>query len=400
MNSGIKNKHILFVVENNSVPFDTRVWNEVKSAQKLFKNVSVICPQPKKESSYFKIIDDIKVYMYPNWIQGSGAVGLILEYFLSFLFISLFSIYVYLKSPYKIVHVANPPDFLSIIFFPYKLFEVKIIYDNHDLSPEVYLSKFGRKGIIYKILMLLERISYKISDSAITVNESFKSIVTKRYRIKGNKITIVRNGPKLDIVDAAIMDNKNNINIPLIGYVGIIDKQDDLGQLVSAIEYIVRKKKFNNFKMLIIGDGTDKKNIENLVKRKGLEKYFIFHGAEYNREKLYKLLHSTEICVDPQLYTNETRFMTAIKIMEYMAVGKPIIQYNTGEGRYSAGESSVYIKNNSTTDFGDAIIGLLKDKKKREYMGKLGRERIEKELQWAVQEKKLLNLYNSIFSKE
>jgi glycosyltransferase involved in cell wall biosynthesis len=390
-------KHILFVVENNPVPFDTRVWNEVKSIQKIYNNVSVICPKQRNETSHYKIIDNVKIYMYPNLIQGSSAIGLMLEYIIAYFFISIYALFLYVRIQFQIVHLANPPDFLSIIFFPYKLFNIKIIFDNHDLSPEVYMGKFGKKDIIYKILMLLERISYTISDYAITVNESFKSIVVNRYKINDEKITIVRNGPKLGIADEAIKNKKIKIKDHLIGYVGIIDKQDNLEQLVSSIDYIVRKRKYHDFKMLIIGDGTDRKNIENLIKRKGLENYFIFHGAEFNRNNLYQLLHDTEVCVDPQLCTKETKFMTAIKIMEYMAVGKPIVQYNIGEGKYTAGKASLYIENNDETVFADAIIELLGNKRKRDYMGKLGRIRVEKELQWAVQERKLLNLYYRIF---
>lgn len=148
--------------------------------------------------------------------------------------------------------------------------------------------------------------------------------------------------------------------------------------------------------MLIIGDGTARENIEELVKEKGLEDYFIFHGAEYNRNKLYRLLYETEACVDPLTYNEETKIGTAIKIMEYMAVGKPIVQYNIGEGMVTAGESSIYIRNNDKIAFGDAIIELLKNKKKRDVMGKIGRKRIEEKFQWAVQEKKLINLYYKV----
>ncbi len=398
MTDKIKTAHILFVVENNSVPFDTRVWNEATSIRKICNNVSVICPQPKNENRFFKVIDNIKVYMYPNWIQGSGATGLISEYILSFFFISIYSLFVFLKSPFQIVHLANPPDFLSIIFYPFKLLGLKIVYDIHDLSPDVYIGKFGSKDIIYKILMLLEKISCILSDYIITVNESFKSIIIDRQNINKNKITVIRNGPRLEIVDKALKKKKSKVSNHLIGYVGIIDKQDNLEQLVTSIEYIVKKRKYYDFKMLIIGDGTDRENIEYLVRNKGLKDYFIFHGAEYNRDKLYLLLSDTEVCVDSRLCTRETKVTTAIKIMEYMAVGKPIVQYNTGEGRYSAGDASLYVENNDACAFGDAIITLLKDKKKRESMGKIGRIRIEKELQWSAQEEKLIRLYRNIFN--
>lgn len=398
MKNSIKNKHVLFVVENNSVPFDTRVWNEARSIRKICDNVSVICPKPKDENSHYKVIDNIQIYMYPNFIQGSSPFGLIAEYIFAYLFISVYSFILYIRNPFHVVHLANPPDYLSIIYLPYKLFNVRIIFDNHDLSPELYIEKFSRKDLIYKVLMLLERISYTISDYAITVNESFKSIISKRYNINSNKITIVRNGPRLYIVKEAISNVKRKSKEHLVGYVGIIDNQDNLDELVLTVDYIVNKRNYHDFKMLIIGDGTARESIEELVKEKGLEDYFIFHGAEYNRNKLYRLLYETEVCVDPLTYNEETKILTAIKIMEYMAVGKPIVQYNIGEGMVTAGESSIYIRNNDKIAFGDAIIELLKNKKKRDVMGKIGRKRIEEKFQWAVQEKKLINLYYKVMS--
>lgn len=394
----INDKHVLLVVENSFVPLDSRVWNEAKSIRKICDNVTVLCHKDKRGSKYHKIIDDIDIYMYPNIIDGSGIYGLITEYIFAYLFISIYSLLIYIIKPFQVVHLANPPDFLSIIYFPFKLLNVKIIFDNHDLSPETYIAKFGRKDMFYKALLLLEKITYKLSDRIITVNESFKTIISKRKRKDKKLVIVVRNGPNLNVVKKSMKKRKNNIKENIIGYVGKIEKQDNLEKLVLSIEYIVKVKKYKNFKMLIIGDGTNKSHIEELVKQKGLSKFCIFHGPEYDRIKLYQLLASTKICVDPQIYSEESKIITAIKIMEYMAVGKPVIQYNNCEGRVTAGESSLYIPNNNEKVFGDVLVDLLKDKERRLKMGKNGLKRFRDLLQWEIQEKKLLCLYSEIFS--
>jgi len=398
MKNSIKNKHVLFVVENNSVPFDTRVWNEARSIRKICDNVSVICQKPRNESASFKIIDGIKIYMYPNPIQGSGVIGLIIEYIAAFFFISLYSLLIYIKTPYNIVHIANPPDFLSMIYFPYKLFNVKIIFDHHDPSPELFYSKFEKRGVLYKLMIILERISYKISDYVITVNDLCRKVTAERNKKKIRDIVVVSNCPNLP--EMKINEDKHNKNkgYYIIVYLGIIGKRDNLEKLVHSIEYIVIKKQFKNFRVLVIGDGPNLSNVKDLVNRKKLKPYFIFHGFEYDKKKLYSLLSTADICVDSEEYNEESKIATPIKIMEYMAVGKPIIQYNMGGGKSIAGRSSLYVQNNDEELFGDAILKLLADEKTREKMGKIGRKRIEEKFQWAVQEKKLINLYYKVMS--
>ncbi|TET98026.1 MAG: glycosyltransferase, partial [Candidatus Stahlbacteria bacterium] len=177
---------------------------------------------------------------------------------------------------------------------------------------------------------------------------------------------------------------------------GRIDKQDCLSKLVSSVEYMVKERSFRDFKVLIIGDGTDSARIEEIVIDRKLGEYFIFYGSEYNKENLFKILSSVDLCVDPQKESEVLNKSTPLKIMEYMALGKPIVQYDGTEGRFSAKGASLYIENNDEYAFGDAIIYLLNNEKKRKEMGEYGIKRVREFLQWDIQKKNLLKIYREV----
>ena len=392
-----KNPHILFVVENKQIPMDTRVLKEAKALEEEWLDVSIISPNFNKEKQYYKKIDNIEVFQYFSPLEGKSFVGILVEYSLAIFFILFKSIKIYFKKPFHIVHLANPPDFLILIFLPFKLLGVKILFDHHDLSPELFAEKFKKKNFPFKLLHAFEKISYKLADVIITTNKSIKSTCIKRNKVCESKVFIVKNGPDLN----EISFSKNKIDFKkgsnyLIGYVGNIDEQDSLEKLVKSVDYMVKKRNFDDFRVLIIGDGTNRLRIEEDIRSKNLQNYFIFHGFEYNRKKLFSLLSCTDICVEPRKESEISNKSTSIKIMEYMAIGKPIIQYDSIEGKISAGKAAIYIQNNNEEIFGDAIISLLKDEKKRKNMGEYGEKRVEKLLQWNIQKNKLLKIYQNL----
>jgi len=392
-----RKKHILFVVENNQIPMDTRVLKEAKALEEEGLEVSIICPDFKKEKKYYKKINNIEVFQYFCFSEGKSFIGILSEYLIAIFCILFNSIKIYLRKPFHIVHLANPPDFLIFLFLPFKLFGVKIIFDHHDLSPELFAEKFGNNNLLFNLLLAFEKISYKLADVVIVTNFSIKKTCIKRNKIPEIKTHIVRNGPDLN----EISSHKTKIDIKidsryLIGYVGNIDKQDSLEKLVNSVDYIINEKNFRDFRILIIGDGTDRVRIENEIKKKGLQNYFIFYGPEYNREKMFYLLSKIDVGVEPSKESKKFSKSTSIKVMEYMAVGKPIVQYDTEEGKFTAKNASLFIQNNDEKAFGDAIISLLTDEKKRKNMGKYGKERIKELLQWRIQKEKLLKIYQNL----
>jgi glycosyltransferase involved in cell wall biosynthesis len=104
--------------------------------------------------------------------EGSGALGYALEYSIAIFWETLFVWRVFFRLDFDVVHVNNPPDILFLVGGLFKvIFSKKLVFDHHDLCPELYEAKFGRKGLPFWILRRLERWSIKAADIVISTND-------------------------------------------------------------------------------------------------------------------------------------------------------------------------------------------------------------------------------------
>ena len=138
-------KRILLIVENEAVPFDRRMWNIAGALRDFGANVSVICPKFGTDCREEEVLEGITIYRYSTTFSDGSVFGYLREYATAFLKTSVLLQKVLVRQGgIDIVHVANPPD----IFWPLGLFirllGAKFIFDEHDLSPEAYLSRFNR----------------------------------------------------------------------------------------------------------------------------------------------------------------------------------------------------------------------------------------------------------------
>jgi len=156
-------RRILILVENLPSPFDRRVWQE---ATTLFSNgyqVSIICPTGKGCEKKYECIDGIHIYRYRLPMEAQGAVGYLLEYSLALFATFVLAWRVFLTRGFDVIQACNPPDLLFLIGGFFKLlFRKKFIFDHHDINPELYEAKFGRRDFFYHLMLRFER--YKWAD--------------------------------------------------------------------------------------------------------------------------------------------------------------------------------------------------------------------------------------------
>ena len=392
----VKRAHILFIVENNSVPFDRRVWHEACSARDFGYEVSVICPTDKRSYDNRSLIDGIRIYRHPCPIEGLKRWAMLFEYLNAFFWESLLALRLFMKRPFSVIHGANPPDHVFLIALAFKLAGVKFVFDHHDLTPETYVAKYGAKSVVYRILLWIERLSFKAANIVISTNESYKKIAIERGGKSDKDIVVVRNGPDVTIVSPPLPRPELLGGFRhLIGYVGVIGKQDGIENLLAVADYIVKKRQRRDIKFAVVGTGPNLKNLIRDAKAMALDGYVHFFGF-VSEELLLEILTASDICINPEFRNEFTDKSTMIKIMEYMALKKPIVQFYTTEGEFSAGDAAISIRDNDIVQFGDAILALLGDPARRARMGDVGRERIEKQLSWPIQAKKLEAVYDRI----
>jgi glycosyltransferase involved in cell wall biosynthesis len=389
-------KHVLFIVENQSVPHDVRVWSEALAVKEFGYAVSVICPSNERGRSRYESVEGISIYRHPMPLEANTKIDYIFEYLNALFWELVLSLRIYVLNPFHIIHAANPPDHVFIIALFFKLFGIKYIFDHHDIMPETYSAKFGKNGFMRRCLILMERLTFKTANVVISTNESYRNIAIQRGEKLPEDVFVVRNGPDLSkvIFKSANQSLKDGFDY-LVAYLGVMNKQEGIENLLESVKYIVNGKKIRNTKFVLIGTGPEWGSLVSLSRDMGLERYIEFTGF-IPYEQLYEFLATADVCVNPEPRNAFTDKSTMIKIMDYMVFGKPIVMYHTHEGEVTAGESALYIKNNDTVEFSDTLVALLSDSCRREAMGRIARDRVENELNWAKQKKALREAYRRL----
>jgi glycosyltransferase involved in cell wall biosynthesis len=392
--SAIQNKHILIIVENLPVPFDRRVWQEANTLVDSGAKVSIICPKMKNYTASYEVINGIEIYRHPLPFEAKGAVGYLMEYCTAFFWEFILSWKIYFKKKFHVIHGCNPPDLIFLVALWFKIFGVKYVFDHHDINPELYFAKFGKKGFFYKLMILFERLTFASANYSIATNESYKEIAIRRGKMAENKVQVVRSGPKLDRLkllppDTQYMKGRKF----LIGYVGVIGEQEGIDLLIESAKHIVSVRR--DIQFAIIGDGTSLPMLKKLCTEMGLSDYIDFYGRVPD-DLLIAILNTADVCVNPDKPTEMNNLSTMNKIMEYMALKKPVVQFDLKEGRFSAQEASLYAKNGDTLDFAEKIMQLTDDPELRSRMGAFGYNRVLTELSWDYEKEKLTDLYNRV----
>jgi glycosyltransferase involved in cell wall biosynthesis len=387
---------VLIIVQNLPVPFDRRVWLEATTLNEVGYDVSIICPTGKKGEyqKWHEVINDIHIYRYPSPPEARNVFGYFFEFLYCWLFTAILSIKVCLRGKIDIIQACNPPDTFFLLAHFYKIFGTKFIFDHHDLSPEMFLAKGGKKnGILYRALIWLERMTYKTADVVIVTNQSYKDIAVQRGGVDKEDIFIVRNGPDFDRLAMVNPELELKGGYPyLVCYLGEMCEQDGVDYLLKAIKVYTSEINRNDVKFVLMGGGP---HIDALIKLKedlDLNGFVDFTGRVSDRD-LCRYLSTSDICVDPDPYSEWADKSTMNKIMEYMAFGKPIVAFNLCENRYSAQEAAEYATPNNIKEFALLIANLLDDPAKRHKMGNFGYERARKVLAWEYSKLHLLTAY-------
>jgi glycosyltransferase involved in cell wall biosynthesis len=387
---------VLIIVENLPVPNDRRVWLEATTLRDAGYQVSVISITGKNARKYHEVLSGISIYRYPAPPLTKGTISFIFEF--SYCWISTFilSIIVLSREGFDIIHACNPPETFWLIALFYKLFGKKFLFDHHDLSPEMYFSRFGRQGLVYKILLLLEKLTFMSADVVITTNETHRQVAIERGKFPPEKVFIVRSGPNHHVFrphppDEALKRGRRY----MVSYLGVLNPQDGVDLFIQAADYIVHTLQRRDIQFIIMGSGDAEEDLYKLSETLGLNKEVYFTGW-LELESITDYLSTSDICVDSMPKSPYSDAATMNKILEYMAAARPIVTFDLVESRISAQDAAVYAYPNDVTDLAKKIVALLEDESQRTRMGKVGRERIETKLSWEHSEPYLRAAYELV----
>lgn len=378
----LNGRKVLIIVENLPVPFDRRVWLEARTLNAAGATVCVICPTGKGAIAKYEKLEGIHVYRHNLPPDAQGAVGYLVEYSAALFWESVLAWRVLRRHGFDVIHGCNPPDLIFLVAWQFRLFGKRFIFDHHDINPELYEAKFAKRGFFWRLMVLFERITFASARVSIATNESYKQIAIVRGRMKPEDVFVVRSGPDLSRVKAVPPSPRwKNGRTYLVGYVGVMGDQEGIDLLLESIRHLVHDKARHDIQFVLVGGGPALDTLKATSADLVLEDHVTFIGRAPDHD-LFEVLSTADICVNPDRVNPMNDKSTMNKILEYMAFEKPIVQFDVTEGRYSAGEASLYAPADDTVDFADKIEALLADPVRCAEMGKIGRERVASRFAW------------------
>jgi glycosyltransferase involved in cell wall biosynthesis len=383
-----------------SVPLDRRVWRECLALREAGYQVTVISPMAFGLSKPHETIEGVSIYRYPMWEASGSALSYFMEYGVALvcsfalMWVALF------REGFDVIQICNPPDLLILPSIPFKLMGKPVIFDQHDLSPEIYQAQggnAGKPGIVEKSLLFFERLTYSLSDLVIVVNESCKKIALTRGRRKSEDVFIVRNGPTL----SSIRNAQSNPSLKkgkkhLLSYVGMMGPQDGIDVLLRATRELQTVHGRQDFHVRIVGDGTVLEQMKRLAVELGVSETVTFTGF-MDYDQVLETIATADVCLCPDPKTPLSDKCSLVKSIEYMSLGRAFVAFDLEEVRLSAGNAALYATPNDESDFARRVNYLLDNEELRSAMGNLGKESVLQRLAWEHSKQKLYEAYDKAF---
>jgi glycosyltransferase involved in cell wall biosynthesis len=394
-----RGRRVLIIVQNLPVPFDRRVWLEATTLAEAGYTVSVICPKAKRYTASFERLEGVDIYRYALPIEARGALGFVLEFAWCFLRTLMKSVRIAVAGRgFDVIHACNPPETYWLLGWLWRPLGKRFLFDHHDLSPEMYAAKFGReRGLMYRSLLFLERMTFRSADVVITTNDSHRRIALERGGVAAEKVFVVRSGPDLNRFRTypAELGWRNGKRFLLV-YLGEMCRQDGVDHLVRALRILRDELHRHDLHAVLVGGGPEQPAIRAYAAEQGVADICTFTGR-VSDDELCRILSSADLAVDPDPKTAWSDQSTMNKIMEYMFFGLPVVCYDLAEHRVSAQDAALYVTANTERALAGGIDGLLDDPARRERMSRHGAARVREKLVWQHSVPSLLAAYEAAF---
>lgn len=399
-----RTRSVLIIVQNLPVPLDRRVWLECQALRRAGYEVSVICPKGPGDPSR-QTIDGVRIYKYRPAPAAEGLLGYAVEFVYSWLRTAWLSLRVWRDRPFSVMQACNPPDTYWLLAALWRARGVLFVYDQHDLNPELFISRFGQPSglaqrLQYSGLLWLERMTYRLAHRVISTNQSYRRIAMTRGRRNGGEVTMVRSGPDTGRMRPIVPpDELRNGAEHLLAYIGIMGPQDDVDQLLVVMDELVHQRGRTDLHLALLGFGDCLEDLRAEASARGLDGHVTFTGR-VGPEEIADYLSAAEVGLSPDLKTPLNDVSTMNKTMEYMAYALPSVSYDLEETRVSAGDTALFVPSGDTKAFADAVERLVDDPGLRARMGLAARRRVVEELDWSPQSKAYVSVFDELVGAE
>lgn len=382
------------VVENDSVPADRRVWQEALAVQRAGWEVVILAPhrwgRPRLPDE--EMLEGVRVRRFALRPAEASRLGYLREYGTAFWRIWREIRRLAGERRFDVIHAANPPDFLLLAALGQRRHGTRLVFDLHDLTPEMYASRSPTSSATVRhVLLALERSAFGLADVTLATNGSARRTALERSGQRPEDVFVVRNGPMLESFtplppDPTLARGRRY----LLVYEGLMGPQDGVDHALRALGHLLAQR--DDWHALFLGDGEMLPGLKRMASDLGLGDHVEF-GGFVSDDELRRAISSADVCLAPDPRNPYTDRSTLVKLAEYMALSRPIVSYDLAESRLAAGDAALFATDNDPTEFARRIAELLDDASLRQALGEAGRARVERELAWEHSERALLAAY-------
>jgi len=396
----MRHPRVLIIVQNLPVPLDRRVWLECQALTAQGYRVSVICPKGPGDPR-FEVIDGVAIYKYRPAPEAQGVMGFVVEFVWSWIRTALLSLRVRRERGFDVIQACNPPDTYWLLARLWRTRGVRFVFDQHDLNPELFLSRFGApkslgQRIQYRGLVWLEHMTYRTADRVISTNGSYKKVAETRGGRDPATVTIVRSGPDTTVMRPVYPDPEFRAGAEhLLVYLGIMGPQDNVDVVLELVDELVHRRGRTGVRAVVMGFGDCLEELKARSSELALDEYVLFTGR-VGLATIAQYLSAADIGIGPDEKSPLNDVSTMNKTMEYMAYALPSVSFDLVETRMSGGDAALYVPSGDLGSFADAVESLLDDTQRRVFLGLAARQRVATELDWRAQAQSYVGVFDDL----
>jgi glycosyltransferase involved in cell wall biosynthesis len=386
----------VIIVENLPVPLDRRVWQEAQALRDAGWRVSVICPATEKYPLRFEIVDEISIYRHALPLEARGKLGFVLEYVCALFHECRLLAKIAAGPGFEVIQVCNPPDVLFLNALPYKLFGKRLVFDHHDLCPELFAAKFGVRGPLHRLLLAAEWLTMKAADLVICANDTYRDLAIARGGKRPEDVVTVYSVPRSNFIRRVAPNEALRHGARLVlGYIGIIADQDGVDHLVRMMSHLINDHGRNDIHAVVVGDGPARHSVSELAISLGLADAMTFTGYLSGAE-LLAALSAFDIGIIPDPVNAYNDKISMNKVFEYSALGVPSIAYELYETRRLLGATARYAEDATPAGLAHACLSLIEDDAMRLACGRQAKALADERFQWSHESQKYVAAYERL----
>ena len=343
---------------------DNRVRRYAEALARRGDNVDAIALAREGQPA-FEVIQGVRVYrIQKRRIDESGPFSYLVKLLLFFVQSAWFLTVKHLREPYHVIHVHSVPDFEVFATLVPRLMGARVILDIHDIVPEFYGSKFkvGERSLAFRLLVLVERLSILYSSHVIISNHLWHEKLIRRS-VRPEKCTALINYP-----DPAIFHRRQGEGRAADGFVlcypGTLAWHQGLDIATEAMARL--RDRAPNVKLLLVGDGPEREKLRRMIADRKLEDRVCLTGM-VPLEKVAEIMTTIDAGVVPKRTDSFGNEAFSTKIMEFMAMGVPVIASRTRIDEYYFNNDLVqFFSSGDSADLAEKIMELVENRARRE----------------------------------